>query len=131
MGEKGKKRGEKPKRHRRAKLADRWTYPSPDSTSARLARRFCFAFFPTLSRSKGENPGSKVAFSPNCGAAGPKLSLMIANVIQADKCRMKMSMFKQGLSTKVSFMYFIYISLPLVNMMYTCFDHTKKCSLFS
>ena len=44
---------------------------------------------------------------------------------------MKMLIFKQGLSTKVSFMYFIYISLPLVKMMYTCFDQTKKSSLLA
>ena len=44
---------------------------------------------------------------------------------------MKMVMFKQGLSTKVSFKYFMYISLPPVKMMYTCFDHTKKYSLLA
>ena len=67
-GKKGKKRCEKAKRRRRVKLADRWTFPSPDSPWARFSRRFCFAFFSTLSRSKRENPGSKVAFFPNCGA---------------------------------------------------------------
>ena len=93
VGDKGKN-GVKRQKNRRAKRADQWAFPSPDSLSAHFIRRFCFSFFPIsfpgFPLFLRENPGNKVSFFPELRRMQVQ-SYHVTNVIQSDRYRMKIS----------------------------------------